>query len=661
MRAIFHKQLRDAAGPCALLALIALFFFESGREFDVTRRPGLDGSASLVAFAWGIAGLALGLFAAAGDEARGARAYLFHRALSRQSILLAQTLANLAALTGALVLVVGVDAALAHLRHDPLAQPPPLLERYGELALLSTAAVLGHGVGFVGGLIRHAWIVRLLCTFYAACGTIYLTFVVLRGVGDRWIANEFAWLLWTLGAGAGLHLLAARMLAQGVDDERPLAGPLRGVFAACALGIAAPATVLTAALVQRMAIESSVRAAPILGAADAQWIWKHDRDARAPLETELFDPHDRHDIRLGAEEARHYFVERRRRVLELGAGWRPLVSKPEWLRTAKGHFAVETWIGARNGRILVQAAATGRSPSTRTKVELAPPGLEFPYRRELSRGDGRALSQALVLLPAASELSGWLIADAADRTLWRLDLAPALPTLTQVGEAQAWIGLDVALDRAVVEREGPGSPRSSTRTVLRTPSGRRSWSGAELVAADLGPDEVWQSECDGLQRYIVDVRDGDALEPRVAIVDGRGELAPLEHHYRAALGPGLVAHAASLLRSPLGSLRSALDTDSRRPTALHEWRDPLVAGGRRSWLLALNVGVSLALALMLARRRTLGLRWSWFALFALFGPLTALLAGALEPVRRAPAGAPLRAALLITSRPAPASRKALAR
>lgn len=660
MRAIFHKQLRDAAAPCALLFVVTLLAFESGREFDLTRRPGMDGTAPFIAFAWGLTSVLLGFLSAAGDEARGLRQHLFHRGLQRGSIFLAQALADLAALAGALAVVIAVNAALVTLFHDPLAQPQPLFERYAELALLSTSAVLGRGLGVVGGLMRQAWIVRVFCTLYATSGAIYLTFVAMRELGEHWVPNEFVWLACTLGAGAALHVLAARMLRQGIDAERPLAGPLRPVFAVIALVIAAPATLLTLSQIQRWALENSVRSEPTLGISNGRWTTRIAAmpSVRDPLSADLFDAEQRNDIRLGADEARYYSVERQQRVLELGAGWRPLVTKPQRLRAARGFFLVETWIGARNGQVLVQATGLDLVPPRRTPFQDAPPQLELPYRRELSRSDGKPFSQKLVLLPPPEEHDAWLIADAADRTLWKFDLAPALPTLTQVAGAQAWSGIDVAIGRALAELEGPRSLRNSSRVALLTPSGRRSWNGSELVEAELDADEVWQSECADVQRFQVEVRDGDVLEPHVVVVDKRNELAPLEHRYRASLGMGVLAHLASVLRSPLGSIQSALDAQLRRPSTRHEWRDPLVAGGRRTWLLAINISVSLALALVFARRRALGLRAGWFALFALFGPLTALLAGALEP-RRLVTPRPARAALRIATRPTRVQREAV--
>ncbi len=638
MHAIFKKQLVSAALPCALLALLVLGLFASGREFAILRRPGMDGTAPLVAVAWGIAGVLIGLVCAIGDEARGLREFTLHRGLHRTRILLAQSFANLLALATAVFIVIAVLAAAGRAGHDPLADPAPLYGRLWQPALLSSSAVLGHGLGLACGLMRQPLWRKLFFTFYAGCGLLFLVFAALSALGDRWISNEVLWLALTLGGGVALHALAVRMLRQGVDEERAFAGALRTAVIVSALVIAAPATLVSASLVQHTALEHSARSAPLLGWSQAGWMAQpaEAREFGPLIDAVLFDTVQRQDIAARSEEARYYIVESRRHILELGQGWRHLANGAQWLRSARGgYFAVDSWIGARNGRVLVQAVGLDYGPSASIAVQDAPPELELPYRRELARGDGKPLSQKLIFLPPSDGEQAWLLADAADRTLWSLDLAPALPTLTQVGAEGSWSGIDVAIGRALAELEGASSQRNSSRVVLLTPEGRKSWNGSELVAAKLAAEEVWQSECGSMQRFTVNVLEADALEPLVWLTDGRGELERLEFRHRAPLGASLAAHLVSVLRSPLGSIQSTLDSGARRPTTRYEWRDPLVAGGRRPWLLALNLGLSLAFALWFARRRVHGLRTLWFVLFALFGPFTAPLARALEPRRPA--------------------------
>jgi hypothetical protein len=578
---------------------------------------------------------------------------MLQRGLPRTRILLAQSLANLLALAAAALAVIAVIAVMGLIGHDPRTEPAPLYARLWEPALLSSSAVLGHGLGLAGGLLRQPRWRKLFFMFYAACGVLYLVFAALRGLGERWIPNEALWLVLTLGGGAALHLLAARMLRQGLDEERTFAGPLRPALAVTALVIAAPATVLSASLVQQLALERSARAAPLLGWSQAGWMAQpaETRDYDQLIDAVLFDTVQRQDIASRSEEARYYVVERNELVLELGAGWRRFVSKPQWLRGARGqYFHVDTWISARNGRVLVQAVGLHYGPSSKTVVQDAPADLELPFRRELARGDGKPFSQQLIVLPPQHDSDAWLLADASDRTLWRLDLGPALPTLTQVGAEDSWSGIDVAIGRARAELEGASSLRNSSRVVLLTAEGRKSWNGSELEATALTAEEVWQSECASVQRFEVEVRDADVLEPHVVLMDKRGELSPFDFRHRAPLGAALLAHLVSTLRSPLASVQSAFDFQPRRPTERHEWFDPLVAGGRRPWLLALNLGLSLALALYFAARRKNGLRASWLVLFALFGPLTAALASALEP-RRAALPPPPRRTLRIGARP----------
>jgi hypothetical protein len=662
MRAVFEKQLRDAALPCALLVVLTLLAFETGREFDLTRRPGTDGTAPFVAFAWGLAGVALGFLSAAGDEVRGTHPHLFHRGLGRARIFWARTAGDAVALAVALALVVAVDGALAALRHDAMSEPPPSYARYAEPALTSCAAFLGRGLGSVGGAMRHAAIVRLFCAAYGACGAIYLTFVAMRDAGDRWLSNEVLWLAWTLGGGAALHVLGARMQAQPHDSERPLRGRTRSVFGSTALVIAAPATLLTVALVQRWTLETAVNGMATIGIHEGRVLVRPPADAPSTpaLQGVLFDPARAYE--LNYEEAGYFFVARKQHVLELGADWRPLVGKRRWIASPTGaFFSVQTWIGARNGRILAQAVRADRPAVSSAEIEPAPLGLELPFRRELSRSDGLPFSQQVLLLPPPKNGDGWLLADASDRTLWRLGMQSALPTLDRVelAKGEVWTGVDVAMNRAVVEVEGRNSRRSSTRTVLVTSRGRMRWDGERLDPAQLEESEVWRSEASEALRFAVELVDADVLTPRVRMRDARSGAVLLEHGYATPAALGLVAHLASTLRSPAGGILATLGGEASRPQHLEPVRDPLVAGGRRTWLLAINVSVSLALALVFARRRALGLRTGWFAFFALFGPLTALLAGALEPRRLKTGPPPTRTALRIAARPTRAQREAV--
>ncbi len=655
MREIVFKQLRDAAFPCALLVLICVFAFESGREFDITRRPGMDGTPPFVAFAWGLAGVFLGFLSAAGDAARGTRQHLQHRGLGRTPIFWAQAAADALALAVSLAVLVAIDGTLAAFRHDALSEPPPLYARYAEVALAALSAVLGRGLGVVGGAIHHASIVRLLCTQYGVCGAIYLTFVALRGAGDRWLSNEVLWLVWTLGGGAALHLLGSSMHSQAPDAERPLRGRVRSVFGAAALAIAAPATLLTVALVERWAVETAANGMATIGVHEGRVLVRHPSDSASTsaLQGTLFDPSRSHE--LNYEEASYFFVARKPRVWELGADWRPLVNRQRWIANPEGvAFNVQTWIGARNGRILAETVRAGRPPTVSgMTVEHVPGGVELPYRRELTRPDGRPFSQRVVLLPPPRDADGWLLADAADRTLWRLGMQAALPTLdpVELDSDEVWTGLDVAMDREAVGAEGPNSRRSSTRTVLVTSAGRRRWDGKRLNPAELESSEVWRSEASEAVRFAVDVVDADVLGPHVTVRDARSGERLLEQRFAAPWGLGVVAHLASALRSPAAGVLASLDEEVPRPKDLDLLRDPLVAGGRRSWLLALNVGLSLVLAAWFTRRGALGLRWSWLALFALFGPLIALLARALEPRVPPPPRLAVRTPLRIASAP----------
>jgi len=649
MFAMFRKQCRNAVLPALLyvvLSVILCLWPLRGRL--ATDALNADIAPFVAAFG-AVFGCVVGFAGFGLEDAHGTREYWLHRGLSPARTFAMKTAAELVVLTIAFALVWGGDAVVATILHDPSAAPGPMYSRYGALALAWTATPAAHAVGSLGAQIRRSVRIQAVCTLAACVGGAILTVAWQERVGDRILANEAAWLSWTLGSAAALYALAVNAFERGADGgDRPFSGATRPVFALTLIALAGPACMLLPAVSQSVALSMAfVDSAPVVFMQSERvgLLHGHEDSDEAPrvLTTPdyVFRPSYREDARESDEPFDWNKVTVRRSAFRFGADWLRLVATDSRLSrkttVANGaSFGLETWLQANSGRVLAVASRVdpanfiaGDGPGRR-----ASGSVEFPYRRFVDREDGRAFSRNLVVLTRGDRA---LLCDRADRTLWLLDLQHETPTLSRVAlpDDDEWIGIDTKLDRRVVASRGRYVASLRGEKVLVGKRGVYRWThGPALTRAWLGAHDVLGSESTDAVRIVRELKDADVLRPHVVVRDVQSGEVHLDHRYPPAESAALVAHFAGLFRSPLGGVASFLDSSVRRPVDLELIKDPLLADGRRAWLLALNIVLCLSLAAWFASRRRLGLRWTWFVVLALLGPSVAAIAWGLEPPAR---------------------------
>jgi hypothetical protein len=642
MKAMFLKQCVSAAGFAALVLAIACALRAGTSDFTITTNLYSDSATSLIALLWGLGALGLGFGGFTLEESRKTRGYWLHRGMSARRVFVAKVLADVGMLAVALLAYIAFDAALTALRHDSSATPPPEWSRYFQLLVASASAFLGHALGMLGAHLRRPNVVRVLSTWFAACGATYLTFLWMLHVGERWLPNAAAWIAWMAGWSLILYPLAFRAFASGTDEDRPLPRPVRGAFNASALAIGAGCCLAMATVAEDHAVAAALRKQPRVLRAEGNVRLEADFSRSHPARgVQLFDPVerlDRHDPLAPAWD--FHLTQPAIKPFVLGDQWVPL-PRTILLRSAAAASGGDTTgvsarLEVRSGRVRVYGYPWLRASfvtSGRTTGPKAYPialELEAPFRVSVERPDGKRFSDRVLMLSSEHHHDSALYDD-GDHTLWRLAFAP-LPRLERelLPEGDEPIGVDAAIDAELVAVDSPYWRYGDSTTAIRGRAARYVWGERGFERFELPAGRVWRSERGAPTKIALEVRDSDVLEPHVVVRDVASGAVLLEHRYAAPRLLAGIAYLGAACRSPIANVVSWLGPDPRRPGSIDLLRDPLVAGGRRSWLLALNVGVSLALAAWFARRSALGLRWSWFALFALFGPPLALLAGVLE-------------------------------
>jgi hypothetical protein len=647
MKAMFLKQVVSSAGFAALVLAVACVLRAGTSDFRITTNLNDNAATSLIAPLWALGGLGLGFGGFALENYRGTRSYWLHRGMSARRVFVAKVLADLGLLALALIAYIGFDASLVALRKDAGALPPPVPSRYLELLVASASAFLGHALGMLGAHLRRPNGVRALATVFAAFGAISLTFVWMEHVGGRSVPHWAAWVAWMAGWSLFLYPLAFRAFAAGTDEDGTPPLRARAAFNVTALAFGMGACFAVASIVEDHAVAAALRAQPrVLYAEGSVRLEEEPFQASSAHSRRLFDAVerlDRHDPLAPAWD--FHLTQPAREPFVFGDHWAALarLSRYRCATPAGGHdtIAVSANLGVRSGQVRVDGypwRSTSALAFARAKGPEAYPvavELDAPFRVFVERPDGKRFSDRVLVLGSETN-HDCVLYDGGDHTLWRLSIAPA-PRLEQMHlpDGDEPIAVDAAVDAELVAIDSPYWRYGDSTTVIRGRKARYVRSARAFERFELPAGRVWRSERGAPTRVAVDVRDADVLEPHVVVRDVASGAVLLEHRYTAPRLLAGVAYLGSTCRSPIANVASWVTAAPRRPVPIDLLRDPLVAGGRRSWLLALNVGASLALAAWFARRSALGLRWGWFAMFALFGPLTALLASALESRVRA--------------------------
>jgi len=632
MLAMFRKQLRQASPAAVALSLIVMACIASSREFEITSSPRRDGAVALVAVLWGVFGLWLGFANFALEESRTTRLYWLHRGVAARRVFIAKTIAELLALALALCAVIAFDAAWTNTVIADRIVATPLYGRYLELVIASASAVLGHSIGSLCAHLRRPMVARIGSAWFAGCGAVFLTSVWQRNLGDPVLGNELAWLVAMFGGAAVLYLTAERAFRAGPDEHRVPPQSARLSLNLFALSIGGAVGLLCVALLQKLAVVGALSSAPWVRQQDGVVVEASGRESRGSPDTRvLFDPVARPDAWPATREADDFRFGRGSGPFDFGDGWKSIgnLSFEAGADAASPRYAA--WIGARSGRVLVEELPLRESAASSPS---APQALVERRRRFLvQRADHKRFSRRLLVLPSLGARDVQLLYDGDDSTLWSWSAEGGEPVLVRVelpsGDTPQ--GTDAAIDPRLLALDSPYTRWGDSTTVIRGQRARYRWTGSGFEAVERLEGRAWRSDPEPPRVVAIDVVDTDALEPAVVLREVATGRTLYEHDYAAPTLLNAAARTTSVFRSPLGGVASFLDSSVRRPVDLELIKDPLLADGRRAWLLALNIALSLTLAAWFATRRQLGLRWTWFVVLALLGPSVAAIAFTIEP------------------------------
>ena len=307
--------------------------------------------------------------------------------------------------------------------------------------------------------------------------------------------------------------------------------------------------------------------------------------------------------------------------------------KPERVR-------VESWLDRGSGQVHVfllparsQSGLRWKAGAPARHFALAPQGGRFSSELRVipSKQPAHGVPNELLLEPRSREL--WRVMASAEQA-W---LAPvALP------DGGALLGWHALTDTRLLDA---GSPAP---LALALQGERGSFVLDQGVLRRMGEHDVPVDEAERRATVRVRLADPDWIAPLVEVTGPRGEVL-FRHRRRPEGAPRRALHAGiqalTLARSPLSSLAAYLGDADPAQLAGHMFLEPLTAGGRRGWLVALHVAVALLVAAAAGRKVGGPRGWAWGVALALVGPALYLVLWLVEPRRRrrAPAAGVRRA------------------
>jgi len=597
--------------------------------------------------------------------------YLVHRSTGHRSAFWAILIADCGVLLASQWLFLAAHALWT------ATTPERAVALWGNYLTLGFAALgvcCGHALGSVAGLLRQRRVFSLSGLILMLFGGVISASFVLMHVIDIPLPP---WILWLACVGLSTALLARlglAMFVDGVADDRPHHMPLRLALAALGLVCVAPVFFVGVNEIQRDRIREVSEALPAIVASSSSQLEVGPRVRMfrfAPDGSEkLYQPSDgawsigtSHGIAATGEPRtpqRGWYeswesirlagltdsmFEDGGRLYEAKLWWnearhvlcivRPHAADPEANPRQYRVVSVDEPLGAYRPRSEFLRNDAGAWPSSSAFV------YRFPSVTSWTEPDAGILGHSLVVDPQARSILGW-------------NDSLAYPRLTPkyFGARTTYDSLEV-----VIRRGAPQDIRSAIRRIAVK-------CGDKLYVCKNGRFERFQPEAGEMleselmqaSAYRVDVIRADALEPRVAIRSRADDRVLFEHQYEAERDfDFVVAHLASLARAPLFSVAAFLSDAPEQGRGSPAWADPLLRGGRRAWLLALNLAVAAGLALMtwrsLPHPRARAARIAWTVATLLLGFPAFMARLVVEPVlnrevriehRRAPAALILR-------------------
>jgi hypothetical protein len=630
MLALLRKEAREILAAsvlmCALLSWLAIL----GRGDLVT--PSDNGHLFVVAIFATVIGVCHG-FGEFAFEERNTWRYLVHRSTGYRGAFLAKLALDWSVLALLTIVPLGVHAVWIVWFTDDASIA--LWSRYFEIVTTAAIGVGAHAIGvFASQLRRPTWL-RFTIALGASIGFLAASTFVTLAPYESPIGPAARYLLWIAVISLPLQMFSYRMFVAGIDDDRAFAGRLGVAVAACTLVLLAPWICFIVGALQSVPVGNyTYERATIVELSNGELrlalyengrpfeVPSHGSDERVPIGGVV-----RIIPLLGwtrweaPTEAALLRDANALRPFEFGAAWTPLTHLP---RLGVWSPSDNVWFPRRGGRIAV--VQHGDDPSMRTLLLLGkgPEDAEFSA---LAGPIGRLGSHTICIV------------DLLDRTLWRLDPDVPQPQVERLELPDRDEFLRV--DRMVLtDVAGPGVSLYDLdhSVVVVGKHGVYEWDSDHFVDGTRNSLWVPASEAGASARLRVELTRPDALEPAVAVRDAKSGALLFEYAYKSAFDVRIAcAYACSIVRPTIGSFASLFSEVPANFREIYLFIDPLLTGGRRVWLLALNVVIAAALATRAWRRGVVGDPRRVFEALAilLLGVSAAVVLALVEPRRRA--------------------------
>lgn len=674
MKALIVKELRQTFALPLIVIVAASAIWLAAFEFrDVLQRPGSDAVSWVIATAAAMGAL-LGYLQFASERWFGTAGYLQHRGGGARAIFRAKASVGLPAawlagfvppLVYAAVAACGPNAAVIH------------WERLFDCALLSLAAIAPYCAAAWTAQLRRGW--REIAILLWTAGSTPLVLLI----ADSWAENigmsfTFVWVASCLGAGAALYSLALRAFRDARDRELAL-GDVQHIGAVV---IGATACLLVVSNVSSAfqdwvngellrsypRIWQDVQTGEVFAGVrgDDREIYRTGADGEVDrtrgvagyeASQTLRSIHNLADGRT-VVTTRSYVTDARGVMKPVDASSEGTVrevfaperaqSRSADVRLPQGsrRFGQGYWyhlgnerfeaagphsrVGVNSSRYFDREAGVVRVAALIDPVNALRNGplelaLDPPYEITAPRGDGRRFSEATECAYASGNDA--VLVDHGDNTLWHVHIERGLPVIDSLALPDG--------DQLLPLAEYASRPRR-TGFPVRGRATDYSWVGRELVSVDrvrqeeaalrAQPGAITTSSEATVDANVTNV---DPLAVGVSIVDieTRKELfdATFEPKSLQQRVYTLALQLATLLKPPaiVASSTFLLDPDEQSPRSVGLWgTEPLVAGGKRPWLVAVVLAWGAFLTIVVVREKR---RYGYpAAVVVLSGVLTAI-------------------------------------
>lgn len=659
MRTLLAKEARQvllAHAFLGVLILAVLLWLLPGGRLLLPQAEFEEGAVLAVLFVI-LEGLLIGLFTFGYEHWSRTEAYLLHRGITAGQAFLAKLITGLTAL--AVVSAAPVLAYYALHAHVLSSVEGGSFQATRNLLAVCAVGVPAYAVGVFCARLRVAWASRVLLALLAATSVLTYAVMTARPWGAELAPSPLRFAALQLGGGALALLLAWRMFLAGDDEGHPWPARLGTLVT-----LASVVLIFTPYGVGLRVWEKSARKAlfesypSLVARADGELLLVR----KEGLEYVALDGEERP---LGGDELADYngrgfdldpflnvfwpavtHLEHdapHDDVLRGRGGRQPFEFQGQLIDLSRWTQSLGLWFQPEEGLLTAQELDEGRRRLVRLgrgqeRERFSPRTVVTFLRDTLPAFD----SAVLVDLDHGSV---WR--PRRDGTHHRVEryTLPGDDRVIGVERVHSFFGAYVGLYEPFDTSDGLILVGEKDRYLL-TSEGAVAEADAQAFAGLLGRG-VPESEVAGTAALRLEPKGIDGLAFTLDVRDAESGALLLTHAYRPRtlrqrVHAGLALTASALL-PPLGAVRAFfLGSAPERevcPASLL-WRDPLLLGGRRPWLLVVNLLLAAALAWHTHRRLERGARGTsaartWSLCVLAFGLPAYFIAMALEPTPRA--------------------------